>query len=136
MWQANDTSSIAVCTPAFSTMSSTVETRQPVLQVKALPGSRISRRRGWRDLKSRSRAISSSQVVFGVGHQVPAAHVEPPDPVEILPEMLFDGFQRQLQVVRARLAQHVEVQPVDPGGKIVQFIGRNAEARAGGHKGL
>ena len=70
-------------------------------------------------------------VVFGVGHQVPAAHVEPPDPVEVLPEMLFDGFQRQLQVVRARLAQHVEVQPVDPGGKIVQFIGRNAEARAG-----
>ena len=70
-------------------------------------------------------------VVFGVGHQVPAAHVEPPDPVEILPEMLFDGFQRQLQVVRARLAQHVEVQPVDPGGQIVQLIGRNAEARAG-----
>ena len=70
-------------------------------------------------------------VVFGVGHQVPAAHVEPPDPVEILPEMLFDGFQRQPQVVRARLAQHVEVQPVDPGGKIVQFIGRNAETRAG-----
>ena len=69
-------------------------------------------------------------VVFGVGHQVPAAHVEPFDPVEVLAEMFFDGLERQFQVVRTRLAQNVEVQPVDTCGKLLQLVGRDTEARA------
>lgn len=54
-----------------------------------------------------------------------------PDPVEVLPKMLSTAASAPFSGGTGATAQHVEVQPVDPGGKIVQFIGRNAEARAG-----
>ena len=57
-------------------------------------------------------------VVLGVRHQVAAAHIEPFDPVEVLAEVFFDGFERQPQVVRTRLAEHVEMQTVEYWGLI------------------
>ena len=68
-------------------------------------------------------------VVLGVRHQVAAAHIEPFDPVEVLVEVFFDGFERQPQVVRTRLAEHVEMQTVDSRRQLLQEVGRNAQTR-------
>ena len=77
-------------------------------------------------------------VVLGVGHQMPAAHVEPLHPVEALPEAKLHGLQRLAQVLGARFAQHVEVQSLDPLGQTAQLrepLGRDAQPRAG-HAGI
>ena len=67
-------------------------------------------------------------------HQVAAAHVEPFDPVEIRSEMRLDGLQRLLQMLRARFAEDVEMQPLDTRRKSAvrrQLFGRDAQPRAG-----
>ena len=69
-------------------------------------------------------------VVVGMGHQVPAAHVEPFDPAEQVPEALLDGFERPLQMLGARFAQDMEVQPLDACRELAEQFGRNAQARA------
>ena len=73
-------------------------------------------------------------VVVGVGHQMAAAHVEPLDTIQILPEMPLHGLQRQTQVLGARLAQHMEVESLDPLGNPPvrrELLGRYAESRPG-----
>ena len=46
MWSANDTSTMAVLMPLFSTISTTVASKSPVCQQNALPGSSITSRLG------------------------------------------------------------------------------------------
>ncbi len=68
-------------------------------------------------------------VVFGMGHQVAAAHVEPGDAVEPAAEMRLDRFERPAQMLGARLAEHVEVQALDSLGQLAELRRRHAEAR-------
>ena len=70
-------------------------------------------------------------VVFGMGHQVAAAHVEPRDAVEQTAEAPFDGLERQPQVRGTRFAQDMEMQPFDARGQLAQLAGRDAQPRTG-----
>lgn len=70
-------------------------------------------------------------VVIGMGHQMAAAHVEPRDAIEKTAEMPLDRFQRQMQMMRTRLAEHVEMKPFDTRRQLPEFAGGDAEARTG-----
>ena len=72
-------------------------------------------------------------IVIGMGHQMPAAHIEPLDRIEIFAETLFDRFQCQPEVFGTRLAQHMEMQSLNAdrqAARRIQFLGRNTQPRA------
>ena len=71
-------------------------------------------------------------VVALAGHQVAAAHVEPFDLRQQVAESLFDPHEGLLEVVGGRLAQRVEVQPLDALRQVRQLVGRDAQPRTGG----
>ena len=60
-----------------------------------------------------------------------AAEVEPPQPVEICAELLFDSIECCLQIVGVLLAKRVEVQTVDDGREIADTFGRKIAAERG-----
>lgn len=86
-------------------------------------------------------SLEERDVIVGAGDVMSAAEVEPPQPVEICAELLFDSIECRLQIVGVLLAKRVEVQTVDDGREIADTFGRKiaaevgergAEARAGG----
>ena len=73
-------------------------------------------------------------VVFGMRHQVAAAHIEPLYPIEQMSEMFLDGLQGQPQVLGARFAEDMEMKSFDTFRKAAvrrQLLGRDAQPRAG-----
>ncbi len=86
MWQANDTSSIAVH-PAV--LDDILDGRD---QITRTPGEGAARFEDEPQMRMARTELPQQRnqrvaVVVGVGHQMAAAHVEPLDTIQILPEM-------------------------------------------------
>ena len=74
-------------------------------------------------------------VVFGVRHQMAAAHVEPLELRQQLAEVPLERLERQTQMLGPRFAEDVEMEPLDAGRQLAQLLGHDAQPRPG-HAGV